>query len=131
MWGKGFTHPVGQKQPNAFGLFDLHGNLWEWCHDFMDQAAFRKLPDGEPDPGWTKRAEDSRTGAVANASDDRNRVVRGGSWCNSGVGSCSAFRYGLGPVNRIGFIGFRVCLILEWSGLRRQVTAVQGRKLDE
>ena len=58
------THPVGQKRPNAFGLYDMHGNVWEWCWDGYDLITTRRLL--RP----TRRAP---TGP-------RSRVVRGGSW---------------------------------------------------
>jgi len=53
-WGSGSTHPVRQKAPNDFGLHDLHGNVWEWCHDVWDEALYRKRADGEADPDLGK-----------------------------------------------------------------------------
>ena len=46
----GKTHPVGQKAPNAFGLHDTHGNVWEWCEDFYDEAFYSKPEARGPDP---------------------------------------------------------------------------------
>jgi formylglycine-generating enzyme required for sulfatase activity len=83
-------HPVGEKQPNAWGLYDMHGNVWEWC-----QSLYKSYP---------YRADDGRESVT---SSDR-RVLRGGSWLNE-QGNCrSTFRYRYGPGNRFDYFGFRV-----------------------
>ena len=88
------THPVGRKQPNAWGLHDMLGNVWEWCGDgFRDYKA-------EP-------VEDP-VGAV---TEERPlRAVRGGSWIDGAGGVRSAYRFGLGPGSADGDLGFRLCL---------------------
>jgi formylglycine-generating enzyme required for sulfatase activity len=68
------THPGGQKKPNAWGLYDMHGNVWEWCADWYgDYGA-----GAETDP--------------AGASSGIARVLRGGSWLNSPTCCRAAYR---------------------------------------
>jgi len=87
------THPVAQKQPNDWGLYDMHGNVWEWCQDWYD----KDYPTGNvTDP----------TGP----SSGSGRVGRGGSW-SSGAGGCrSARRSGSRPAARSSVLGFRLAL---------------------
>ena len=94
----GTTHPVGQKLPNAWGLYDMHGNVWECCQDWFDTY-----------PGGI--AVDPQGPATGSS-----RVIRGGdwnywrNWLNS-VGDCrSAGRISIDPVNWLSSIGFRVLL---------------------
>ncbi len=83
------TCKVGSYDPNAFGLYDMHGNVWEWCLDwYADSLAGGNDPQGPP------------SGAV--------RSNRGGARGNVGAGCRSAARSGLEPGSRFDFLGFRV-----------------------
>jgi len=87
------TTPVGYfKAANAFGLYDLHGNVWEWCGDDWE------------DNYNTPRTQESYKGDKNNNS----KVIRGGSWFNYPRVCRSAFRFDFFPVNRIDDDGFRV-----------------------
>ena len=109
-WGSGSTHPVGRKRINASQLYDLHGNVWEWCHDAWGENAYRVHADGDPDPGWTYRLKDWHSG-LQKTMFDHTRVLRGGSW-NIGATYCrSAESTWFKPFDRAGDFGFRVCLV--------------------
>ena len=84
------THPVGTKSPNAWGLYDMHGNVWEWCQDWYEGYATRAVSDPQ---GPT-------TGS--------NRVIRGGGWNNTAQSVRSANRNLLSPGLRDYFVGFRL-----------------------
>jgi len=92
-WDGKQTAPVGSFKPNAFGLHDMHGNLWEWVQD-----PWHGSYEGSPDNGdaWEVDGDFSR------------RVVRGGSWLDSPVSLRSAYRNNFSPVSRYYLIGFRI-----------------------
>jgi formylglycine-generating enzyme required for sulfatase activity len=88
------THPVGQKQPNPWGLYDMHGSLFEWCWDWYAGS----LPGG------------SVTDPLGPASGS-NRVLRGGGWGVNARVCRSALRAGVEPGYRCNYLGFRAALV--------------------
>ncbi len=91
------THPVGQKKPNLWGLYDMHGNAWEWCLDVW-HANYQGAPaDGSP---WLREDYLPRVAI--------RRVLRGGAWCRRDFKLSSTFRYrGTEDFRSVG-TGFRI-----------------------
>ena len=83
------THPVGLKSPNPYGLYDVHGNVWEWV-----QGSYGKVLPGGDNPLHT--------------SSSPNRVVRGGSWGNDAQYLRSAYRYNVYPGDWYNLVGLRL-----------------------
>ena len=114
--GKG-THPVGQKKPNAWGLYDMHGNVGEWCHDWYDDRYYAKSPKDDPSGPTTGSwyvSDNSFNGSgpgVPERLTGSYRVLRGGNWATTASCCRSGFRYCslLGAIT--GVQGLRVALI--------------------
>ena len=86
--GEKYAHKVGFKKPNPWGLYDMHGNVWEWCSDW-----FSGNLSGGVDP--------------VGPGGGSGRIIRGGGWKSDSVLCRSALRNEFGPLDR-GVLGFRV-----------------------
>jgi len=93
-WG---TMPVGSFPPNAFGLYDMHGNVSEWCQDRYGECYYANSPIEDP-------VGDGAGG---------DRVVRGGSWGSKAVALRSAHRSGYDPTQGYTGVGIRVVAVVE------------------
>jgi uncharacterized protein (TIGR02996 family) len=91
----GRTCAVGSYRPNAWGLFDMHGNVWEWCSDRCAEDYYGKSPAKDP------------TGPSAGS----RRVIRGGGWISTSQSCRAAYRDGALPSRQGPSIGFRVALV--------------------
>jgi formylglycine-generating enzyme required for sulfatase activity len=89
------THPVGEKECNAFGLYDMHGNVWQWCQDWYSETYYSQPESIDPQ----------------GPLEGRFRIARGGSW-RFGPNDCRSSYRGFGdPLTRdLGHVGFRIAL---------------------
>jgi formylglycine-generating enzyme required for sulfatase activity len=98
----GKTHPVGQKQANAFGLYDMYGNVWEWCLDYYHSNYIAAPTDGS---AWVGGS------VLASAEWNSNPVLRGGAWDSSANNLRSPFRNRYDWIHGFDRIGFRVVAV--------------------
>jgi formylglycine-generating enzyme required for sulfatase activity len=94
------TTKVGSYPPNAFGLYDMHGNVWEWCSDIYDEDYYKKTPLVDPQGPQEGKA----------------KVIRGGAWNEEAYKCRSADRNHRWPKDNQSIIGFRVVLDIEPAG---------------
>lgn len=87
------AHPTGRKKPNELGIYDMSGNIYEWCSDWYSPDYYKISPEENP----TGPAEGTE------------RIIRGGSWFFDRSGLRVAEREGANPDFRYGYIGFRLC----------------------
>ena len=100
-------HTVGAKKPNAWGLYDIHGNVWQWCQDWYDKDYYAKSPVDDP-------------GGPSNGTD---RVNRGGAFSNLARDCKSAHRNSGEPRDTLHQYGFRVSLVLADKSLAQPPAA--------
>jgi formylglycine-generating enzyme required for sulfatase activity len=90
------THPVGQKQANSFGLYDMTGNVWEWCWDYFDSYSANEVVD------------------PIGKNIGSGRVIRGGAWnCYKEKYLRITTRGAFGPGGRSNNVGFRLARTLQ------------------
>jgi formylglycine-generating enzyme required for sulfatase activity len=100
----GRTQPVGKKKPNDWGLYDMHGNAWEWCQDYFGTNYYMNSPVKDP----------------RGVGDSIDRVLRGGSLYDPPVFCRSAFRHHILPGFRNFNVGLRVLLLAPPSNARTE-----------
>ena len=88
------TRPVGEKKPNTLGLYDMSGNVYEWCLDVYSETAYKNHKKNNP----------------LITGDGPKRVIRGGSWTNSSHEMRSTYRAGVNQDFKVNYLGFRIVM---------------------
>jgi serine/threonine protein kinase/formylglycine-generating enzyme required for sulfatase activity len=101
------AHSVGEKKPNDFGLFDCHGNVFEWCHDLHGDYPVERGVVGDLLGGGKKAVDDQPTDAGKQVESEPQRVLRGGSFFYLAVFARASSRLLIRPVFRNYYLGFR------------------------
>jgi formylglycine-generating enzyme required for sulfatase activity len=94
---KDSTHPVGYLHPNELGLFDMNGNVWQWCSDYFDEKYYQTRPADNPQ----------------GPTHGTTRVIRGGSWVNYARVCRVTYRIGTLPNKRFSNDGFRLAMDMD------------------
>ena len=102
--GYGYTAPVGSYPANGYDLYDMAGNVWEWCLDGYDPGFYATSPSTNPVAG-----EIDTVAGITNSfsSVQSPRVLRGGSWLVNALGVRNAVRFRLDPASTNNSVGFR------------------------
>ena len=110
--GDGFaiTAPVASFQPNPWGIYDTHGNAWEWCQDRWDEEIYEKRLEGLPHYRWKERLIEDPLNESKTAQHEYGdwRVIRGGGWNCASASTRSTIRSYAEAEDSTVYIGFRV-----------------------
>jgi formylglycine-generating enzyme required for sulfatase activity len=102
------TSKVGSYPPNAWGLYDMHGNVWQWCADWYDPDYYKNSPKMDPTGPEKGVVPTGYTNRTTPGEGQWYRVIRGGSWLDEARACRSAYRFRAMPHEPYQIIGFRV-----------------------